>query len=168
MYESHGSTLLSGRSPAVGWVVETKAVMHGLSGTKPTSSKHISKRCFPTPTDCPVNLSFVVNSMWPTAHEACECRIIIKCHKFMAPVSLTWRNTRCGSLILGSSMLDSLCAWQLAETINDYSNFIDISFIQDNLNRGLNGSYYLIAGDTLHLGYQTTANYGRTTSLIMT
>ena len=65
-------------------------------------------------------------------------------------------------------MIDIAMCSQLAETITDYSKYIDTSFIHDNLNAGLNGSYYLIAGDTVHLGYQTTANYGRTTSLITT
>ena len=59
-------------------------------------------------------------------------------------------------------------ALQLAETIEDYSLYIDTSFIQSNIDAGKNGEYFLDPGDTVHFGYQTTANYGRTISQIMT
>jgi len=58
--------------------------------------------------------------------------------------------------------------YQLAETLADYSPFVDMSFIEANLRNNKDGVYFLDPGDTVHLGYQTTANYGRTTSFIMT
>ena len=57
---------------------------------------------------------------------------------------------------------------QLAETIQDYSVYIDTSFIQSNIDAGKNGEYFLDPGDTVYFGYQTTANYGRTLKMITT
>jgi len=58
--------------------------------------------------------------------------------------------------------------YQLADIIDDYSTCIDPQYIQQSLNMGLNASYFLPIGAKLHIGYQITANYGRTVSIIIT
>jgi len=70
-------------------------------------------------------------------------------------------------MVYGRETID-IGQYQLAETIEDYSLYIDTSFIQSNIDAGKNGEYFLDPGDTVHFGYQTTANYGRTISQIMT
>lgn len=57
---------------------------------------------------------------------------------------------------------------QLADLMDDYSSYVTPNYINSWLDQGINGTYYLPIGARVHLGYQTTANYGRTTSLIIT
>lgn len=57
---------------------------------------------------------------------------------------------------------------QLADMMDDYTPWITSFYTQTLLDQGTNASYFLAIGDRIHLGYQITANYGRTTSLITT
>lgn len=67
----------------------------------------------------------------------------------------------------GREIID-MVQYQLAEVLEDYSPYIDTSYIEGNLKENQNGSYFLDPGDYVHLGYQTTANYGRTISMVTT
>jgi len=57
---------------------------------------------------------------------------------------------------------------QLIDYLSDYSPWITPFYIKSLLDLGINASYFLAIGDKLHLGYQITANYGRTVSIITT
>jgi len=62
----------------------------------------------------------------------------------------------------------SLRSSQLVDIMDQYSPKVDPQFVNYLLSQGIDGTYYLAVGAKVHLGYQITANYGRTTSLIIT
>jgi len=79
-------------------------------------------------------------------------------------VKLDWNPS---PIVYGTSPVP-LVEYQLSETIQHYDEYIDASYIDENLAEGKTGSNELIPGETVYLGYQTTANYGRTINLIAT
>lgn len=57
---------------------------------------------------------------------------------------------------------------QLVDYLSDYTPWITPFYINTLLDKGINATYLLAIGDKVHLGYQITANYGRTISIITT
>ena len=56
---------------------------------------------------------------------------------------------------------------KLADIKDDYSPFLDISYMESVLAAGQDGSYNLDTGAYVHLGYEVMAMFGPTRSLLI-